>query len=202
MPIDLDAQRAERAKTRAAARPVDPGEANADTQPIILGGRVVAELPAELPLAALAPLQEVQDDAMLLIRQAVTVIGIGEQEPGRVDAATAGLVVDVLAANPKLPASLIAVVQDIGRQLLGDDGYAAVVAAIDSAGPDRFSVLDAAELIKGVVAWYAAAFGSLGKSSKPSGSAKTGGTTSNGTSRRTSVSTPAGSGRGRTTRGL
>jgi len=200
VPIDLDAQRRQRAQDRAANRPVDAGEANGDTEQVVLNGKVIAELAAELPMAAMGPLQDIQEDALLLIREAVKIMtSAGEDGKASVDAAALGLFIDVLTTNPELPASLITVVQEVARELLGDDGYQAVLDAIHDKGPGRLSLLDVAALIKGIVGWYRLAFGSLGKSSTPTGSAPSGGKTSKPTSRRPTGSTRGASGRGQPT---
>lgn len=178
--IDLDKERA----ARAAAR-----EAKGQEFPIRLGGQVVATLPAELPLDALAPLRDLDSDITLLLRTAMRAARGGTEGQERWEATE--LVVDLLAANPALPLAVIDTVTAITRNLVGDDGYAALVEA-------RLSREDVAALAKGVFRFYGL---SLGESSAPSASPEGSGTTSPGTSSTTSDSTPEVSGSDQETKG-
>lgn len=168
--IDLDAERARRAAER---------EVSGESTPIVLGGKEVAYLPAELPLQALAPLRRLDEEITLLVRAAVDMWKEGTDQ-SRIDGAS--LIIDVLAANPKLPTTAIDVVQDMARALLGEEGFDALMA-------QSLSTNDLAYLANGILAAYGL---SLGEASPSSGSpTEGGGPTSSTTSEPTSDSTPA-----------
>lgn len=173
--LDLDVARAERAKARAAQRE-GAGEALA----VRIGGQVIAELPSEFPLSVLGPLTGLNVDIAYVIRAASQVAG------GQGDQRQAGfqLLVDVLAANPHLPAEIITAVKEMGRRLLGQDGYDALVAT-------GVTWWDARDLVKGVLGWYGM---SLGESLPSAPSSGSDGGTSNPTSNGTTTSTPVPSG--------
>jgi hypothetical protein len=177
--LDLDAARAERAKGRAAAR-----EGAGETLRVRFGGRQIAELPAEFPLAVLEPLRDVNVDIAYVIRAATQVTNDQERQAGL------QLLVDVLAANPALPVEIIGAVKDIGRRLLGDDGYAALAGQ----QPTWWDVRD---LVKGVLGWYGMGLGESSPSTPSSGSD---GETSKPTSSATTKSTPAARGGNRARR--
>lgn len=164
--LDLDAMRAERARVRAARR-----EGRGETLPIRFGGHQIAELDAEFPLDTLEPLQDVNLDLALLIRQAIDLVAADSQ---RAQMATVDTIVSVLASNPDLPAEVINAVKEMGRRLFGADGY-------DMFTTQRPTPWDVGALITGLFAWYGV---SLGESSSPSTPSVDGGTskpTSNGT---------------------
>lgn len=165
--------RSERAKARAAAR-----EGAGETLPVRLGGQVIAVLPSEFPLTVLEPLTGLNVDVAYVIRAASQVTAQDQRQAGF------QLMVDVLAANPHLPVEIIAAVKEMGRRLLGQDGYDALVAA----GVTGWDVRD---LVKGVLGWYGM---SLGESSPSTPSSVNGGETSNQTSNGTTASMPAPSG--------
>lgn len=169
-PLDLDADR----KRRAAER-----EGKQMDQPIIIGGEVIAVLPVELPIDVLAPIRGMDDDIALLLREMVKGMQSGD---GRADAT--GLFVDLIAANPKLPTNLLDTIQQITRNLFGNEGYEALVKA-------RLTREDLGYLAKGVMEFYGL---SLGESLPSSDSPTDDGTTSSSTSSGTSPSTPDESG--------
>lgn len=171
---DLDAKRLARAQARAARR-----EAQSETLPIVFGGTVIAELPAEFPLDVLEPIQDINLDIALLVQQAVLNANAEDAAQANID-----LVVNILAANPDLPKELINAVREIGRRLLGDAGYAAFVAA-------RPTPWDVAALTSDMFSWYGLTLGEAWRSSTSSG---VDGETSNTISRTGSDSTPEASG--------
>jgi hypothetical protein len=171
---DLDAKRAARAQARAAR-----DQARGEKLPIVFGGSVIAELDAEFPLDTLEPLQHIDLDMALLIQQAVA--NATATDAGK---ANMELVVNVLAAHPNLPKEFIGAVKEIGRRLLGKDGYAAFVAV-------RPTPWDVAALVTDVFAWYGVA---LGEALGSSESSTNDGGTSTTTSSSTSGSTPQESG--------
>jgi hypothetical protein len=163
--LDLDAERA--ARREAAAKPVR----------LRLGGRTF-DLPAELPIDVLQPLENLDIDLAMLIRQAVT-LAQGQSDP----AAATALVVDLLVANPNLPKSLIDAVRQMGQRLLGEEAYAALVAS-------RPSYHDVAAVAKYLFKSYGV---SLGNASGSNGSSETAGATSPVTSNGSTDSTPGSS---------
>ena len=169
--IDLDAERASRAAEH---------EGKAEGAPIRIGGKVVAVLPPELPLAALAPLRHLDADITLLIR---TTMGVARSKGAERMDQTA-LVVDLLAANPALPVALVDTIGEMAQALVGEDGYTALREA-------NLTVLDVAALVRNTFAFYGV---TLGEASGPSGSSANGGTTSLPTGSTTTDSTSAVSG--------
>lgn len=174
---DLDAKRLQRAKARAARR-----EAQGEQLPIVFGGQTIAVLEAEFPLDVLAPVQDINLDLALLVQQAIqaaTATGADAQ------AANVELIVNILAANPQLPREFVAAVQDMGKRLLGPEGYAAFIA-------QRPTPWDVAALISALFTWYGTTLGEFWRSST---SSTNDGRTSNTTSGSTaSDSMPEGSG--------
>lgn len=114
--IDLDNDR----QRRAAAREVSEGP------PIRFGGEVIATLPTELPLPVLAPLRKLDEEITLLLRQVMTVMNGSAEARERWDATS--LVVDILAANPTLPTTVVDVIAEMGALLLTQDGWDALMA--------------------------------------------------------------------------
>ena len=114
--IDLDAERDRRSQEN---------EARARTVPIKFGGEVVAHVPTELPLDVLAPLRRLDEEVSLLLRTVTTAMSSPEARD-RWDATS--LVIDILAANPKLPTTLIDVLEDMTSRLLTEDGRKALMA--------------------------------------------------------------------------
>jgi hypothetical protein len=173
--LNLDDSRADRARARAARQ-----EGRAETLPVILGGVTIATLAAEFPLSVLEPLTEINVDLGFVIKTVMQAAKSGEKEKQE---AGLNLIVDVLVVNPDLPASLLAALRDIGRRLLGDEGYAALMAANPSAG-------DIGALATGLMGWFGLSLGEfLGSSTSPSAA---GGETSKPTSPSTTADlTPA-----------
>lgn len=172
---DLDAKRLERARMRAARQ-----EARGETLPIVLGGQTIATLGAEFPLDVLEPLSHINLDIALLVQQAVAAA------QGSDNSANVELIVNILAANPDLPREFIAAVKEIGKRLLGEDGYSAFVAA-------RPTPWDVAALASVLFSWYGV---TLGESSGSSVASSTDGATSNTISGPSGASTPATAGDG------
>lgn len=178
--LDLDAARETRLEAARAARGEEKGP-----EELKLGGKVITLLPAELPMDVLEPLTKIDIDTALLFRSVLDVY----KSTGQKDAAASvesliGMLVDLVLTNPKLPQELVGAVKDMGRRVLGEDGYIAFVAA-------RPSLQDGAALVKGLATKYSL---SSGKSSAPSTSSN-GGRTSTPISGTTSAdSTSTGSG--------
>lgn len=173
---DLDARRRARSQARAARQ-----EAQGETLPIVLGGAVIAELPAEFALDVLEPLTQLDLDMALLVQQAIA-------NATATDAARANmeLIVNILAANPNLPREFVHAVKEIGKRLLGEDGYDAFMAA-------RPTPWDVAALASDVFSWYGLTLGEAWGSSTSSQTTVDGGT-SNSISKTGSESTPGESG--------
>lgn len=110
--IDLDQERARRAAQR---------EVQAETLPIRLGGEVIASIPTELPLDVLAPLRRLDEEITLLLRSVMQMMNSESDEQVQKDAL--GLVIDILAANPALPNTVIEVIEEMCKRLLGKDGF-------------------------------------------------------------------------------
>jgi hypothetical protein len=180
--LDLDAKRDERAKARAARH-----EGRGDTLPVVFGGQAIVTLDAEFPMSVLEPLTALNVDIAYLIRGAVQMMAASEAEQRT---ATVGLLVDVLAASPGLPGEIITAVKEMGRRLLGDDGYAAFTAQ----SPTWWDVRD---LIQGLMDWYGVRLGE----SPPSPPSLNGSETSKQTSSGTTTLTPAASGKSRARKG-
>jgi hypothetical protein len=180
--LDLDAARAERAKARAARH-----EGRSDTLPVVFGGTTIATLAAEFPMSVLEPLTALNVDIAHIVRATVQMLTISEQEQRT---ASIALVVDVLAANPTLPNELIGAVKEMGRRVLGVDGYAAFVAQ----SPTWW---DTRDLIQGLLSWFGVSLGE----SQPAPESSSDGETLNQTSNGTIPLTPAASGRNRAKRG-
>jgi len=172
MLLDLDEKREQRAAAREGKN--EPLEVKA-------GGRVIATLEPEFPLDVLEPLRAVDQDLALLLRQALTMAQGGDTLNAT------GLVIDLLAMNPKLPTIFLDTVRECATRLFGADG---VDALIDF----RLRREDLAELAKGVASFYGL---SLGEASDSSDSPESGGETSSVTSSASTDSTPAVSGRPR-----
>lgn len=147
--IDLDRER----KTRAAAR-----EGRKQAMPIRIGGEDIATLPVELPVDVLAPLRDLDESITLLLRSAMQAQK-AQNPQARWEASE--LVVDLLAATPTLPLDVINVLQQIGANLLGEDGLAKLLAA-------RPSAEDYAALAKGVFRFYGVTLGEVSPSSDSS----------------------------------
>lgn len=176
--VDLADRRAQRTRARAARR-----EGRGDTLTLRLGGTEIATLGPEFPLDVLEPLQHVNVDLPFLIRQAIEMVNTAENKDAG-QAAVLTYVVEILAVHPNLPAEVVAMAKEMGRRLLGDQGYEAFVET-------RPSPWDVAALVSVLADWYGL---SLGESPRPTDSSN-GGPTSNTTSSTTSESTPGDSGR-------
>lgn len=175
--IDLDAERSLRAQQR---------EVQADSVPIRLGGKTVATIPTELPLDVLAPLRRLDEEITLLLRSVMTAMNAGREAQERWDATS--LIVDILAANPKLPTTVVDVIHDMAVALFGEEGFAAFMAA-------RPSKDDLAVLAKRLLAFYGFSLGeSQPSSDSPTGEEQDGGTTSLPTGSTTTGSTSEESG--------
>ncbi|MFC6938181.1 hypothetical protein ACFQHO_53185 [Actinomadura yumaensis] len=142
-------------------------------------------LPAELPVAAIAPLRSLNMDITYLLRQVADLARMSSDDPDEV-AARMGIidmVINLLVSNPDLPSELLATVEQIAVALFGEDGYAQFLA-------EKESLDDIAETVRAVASWYAVALGKL----VSRWSSSTGGETSKATSSAGTVSTPEPSG--------
>lgn len=169
--IDLDQER----RLRAAKR-----EGKRQPLPIRCDGQVIATLPVELPIDVFEPLRGLDADLTLVLRYAMQAY----KTQGEERANAAETVIDVLAANPGLPVTVLTVLTQVARNLLTDEGFEAFRAT-------RPSGDDIAALTKGVFRFYGL---NLGELSEPNGSSTPVGTTSSTTSKPTSESTPEESG--------
>ncbi len=136
------------------------------------------ELPVELPVDVLAPLTEVNMDVSLLIRQVLDARNEAVENGAAANEAILDAVVNMLIANPNLPTELVDAVKTMASRLLGDEGYAALVAY-------RPTVGDLGAIAKHLGRQYGVG---LGEASPSSDSSEGTGTTSNPTS---PASTPA-----------
>jgi hypothetical protein len=144
--------------------------------PVLVFGDVTVLLPVELPLQVLAPVVDLDLDLAMLIRKAVDAArGSGDERSTSLD-----FILDLLVANPNLPAQAVAAVKDVARNLFGDDGYEALVA-------ERPSLPDIQDLVKFIVATYGVGLGESSSPDEQSGS----GTESSASSNASTDSTPA-----------
>lgn len=182
--IDLDAARERRLAAAAEKARAAKAEYTVGEEPLIFGGATVATLPAELPLAVWEPLVGIPY-LPLLLRSLVE----AAQAQGDQQTEAASLIVDVLGSEPSLPTDLLAAAAEMGRRLLGEDGFARLMDQRPS-HPDIF------ELVCAVWAKYFPGGAGLGELMGPSESLSSAGTTSKPTSSGTTGSTPAVSGDG------
>ncbi|MFF2620086.1 hypothetical protein [Kitasatospora sp. NPDC058046] len=182
--IDLDVARERRLAAAAETARAAKAEYTVGEEPLIFGGATVAMLPAELPLAVWEPLIGIPYLPLLLRSLVEAAQAQGEQQTQ-----AAGLIVDVLGSEPSLPSDLLAAAAEMGRRLLGDDGYKQLMA-------QRPSHADLLELVRYAWTKYFWGGGGLGELIGPSATASSGGTTSKPTSSGTTSSTPAVSGDG------
>lgn len=169
--LDLDADRQRRAAER---------EGRGDTLPIKVGGQVVATLPPELPIDVLTPLRDIDEDIALLLSTVMRTATAEGRTQQQALWETTGIVVDMLVSNPRLPVTVLDVIQKIAARLLTEEGFAALMAA-------RPSREDLGFLAKHIFLFYGV---SLGEASRPPDSSPNGGPTSSTTSSSTSGSTP------------
>ncbi|WP_371500307.1 hypothetical protein OG871_27585 [Kitasatospora sp. NBC_00374] len=182
--IDLDAARKRRLAAAADKARAAKAEYTVGEEPIILGGAQVAVLPAELPLEVWQPLIGVPYLPLLLRKLVEAAQSKGEQQ-----AEAAGLIVDVLGSEPGLPSDLIAAAGEMGRRLLGEDGYTRLMA-------ERPSHSDVLELVRFAWTKYMGGGAGLGELIGPSETPSNAGTTSKPTSSASTTSTPGASGDG------
>ncbi|WP_327074440.1 hypothetical protein OG196_31870 [Kitasatospora purpeofusca] len=182
--IDLDAARKRRLAAAAEKARAAQAEFTVGEEPVVLGGTTVATLPAELPLEVWQPLIGIPYLPLLLRNLVEAAQSNGEQQ-----AEAASLIVDVLASEPGLPADLIAAAGEMGRRLLGEDGYGRLMA-------ERPSHADVLELVRYAWSKYMGGGAGLGELIGPSASPSNAGTTSNPTSSASTTSTPEASGDG------
>lgn len=168
--FDIYDSRADRARQRAARR-----EGRGDTLAIRFKGADVATLEAEFPLDVLEPLQRVNVDVTLLVRQAMD---LAKAEGSDEQMAMLGFIVDVLAANPELPKELVGAVKEMARRLFGQQGYEALVT-------QRPTPWDIGALIGRLMGWYGVNLGESSGSSTPVPAGATSNTISNSTSEST-----------------
>ncbi len=141
------------------------------------------ELGPEFPLDVLEPLQDIDVDLALLIREAIKMSSAAESDEGMWDVVSS--IVEILVVSPNLPKSSIAAAKEMARRLLGEDGYAALVAF-------RPSLWDVSDLVSTLTDWYGLSAGESSRSTTQQ--VAPGGPTSNSISGTTSGSTPGISG--------
>ncbi|MFJ8043791.1 hypothetical protein ACIRBX_25145 [Kitasatospora sp. NPDC096147] len=182
--IDLDAARTRRLAAAADKARTAQAEYTVGEEPVVLGGTEVAVLPAELPLEVWQPLVGIPYLPLLLRKLVEAAQSQGEQQ-----AEAAGLIVDVLGSEPSLPADLVGAFAEMGRRLLGQEGYDRLMAQ----KPSHSDVLELARY-----AWskYLSGGAGLGELIGPSEPSTTAGTTSKPTFSGTTTSTPGVSGGG------
>ncbi|MFC4014701.1 hypothetical protein ACFOY2_46275 [Nonomuraea purpurea] len=156
--IDLDIDRDERLAVIAAER----GAAVADTFPLKFRGRVVCELPTELPLDVLEPLTHVAVDLGLIVRTALD--AARSKDPDAANMALFDMVIDQLIINKQLPDQVLKAVHKMAVRLLTEQGFADFFAL-------RPSLPDMVALVKGLLRAYGLR---LGESSPSSGSSSDG----------------------------
>lgn len=168
--LDLDQSRADRAA--AAAR-----EGRGVGLPIKVGGTVVATLPVEFPLDVLEPLRVIDfDDLPMLFREAydaATGDATRTEEAGL-------LLLDLLVSRPGLPANLFGAAVQVAKNLLGEEGFAALAAS-------RLSRQDVAAIIAAAARHFGV---SLGESSRSTDSPESDGPLSSAISSGSTDSTP------------
>lgn len=176
--IDLDAERSQRSARR---------EAMADHLPLRFGGEIVAQIPTEMPLDVLAPLRRLDEEITLVIRTMMDVMRAEAEAQQRWDAAS--LIMDILATTPNLPSTLVSVIEDMAKRLLGEEGYTAFMSK-------RPTLPDMVALGSRLLSFYGMSLGESQPSSPSSGEEETSaGEISNPTSPTTTPdSTPAESG--------
>lgn len=150
-------------------------------QPAIIAGTPPREyqLPRELPLSVFAPFLHVNEAlGVLLVGLKDVIMGTADGEEA--DTKSMSTVIDVIGAYPELPRTFLDAVAQVGRDVMGEDGYAAFVA-------DKPSREDVTGLFKALAGEYGV---DLGKLLGSWSSAETGGKTSTPTSEPASASTP------------
>lgn len=164
--LDLLAKRAERTGWD------DVSGTTPRTYPITAGDKTIATLGPELPLAVLEPLKAIDQELSLLFNKVLSAINADLTQ-----AEIASQVMDFLVAYPDLPAKAVRIIGDVGKNLLGEEGFAEFLAL-------RPSLQDVMALTSGITGWYGV---SVGESSGSSDSAEEpDGTTSTPTSDDTS----------------
>lgn len=158
--IDLDAERESRAGQR---------EGGNVGVPVRFGGKEICVLPVELPIDVFAPLRDIDEALMLLLREAMQ-MATGPEASLKWEATE--MVVNLLAASPRLPTAVVDVVSQIGKNLMTPEGFAMFAA-------EHPSKEDIAALVKLVFRVYGV---SLGEALPSSDSSETGGGTSSTTS--------------------
>lgn len=179
MALDLDAKRAERARSRAAKRE----GANPNGVDVTFDGKPYL-LPAELPATVLDPLIDGDLDLVGLIKVAYDASRDAQRSQESRDDMES-MVWSALAQHPDLPVSVVRAIRDSLALLFGADQWASFQASSPS-------LADIGALIVGLVREYGVGLGEALRSASSSG---TDGTTSSPTSSDTAaVSTPAASG--------
>lgn len=175
--IDLDAER----KNRAAKR-----EGKNQPLPIRIGGDTIATLPVELPIDYLEPLRGLDQDLTIVLRSIVQSVRASDQSE-RLD--EMDMIIDVLAANPALPVTVLDTITEVAKNVLTVEGFGLLMSQHPSAQ-------DLAALAKGVFRFYGVSLGeSLAPSGSSTGSGETSKTTSSieGSTSETSTPTPGSS---------
>ncbi|MER6830929.1 hypothetical protein ABT352_33385 [Streptosporangium sp. NPDC000563] len=124
--------------------------------------KLIAQVPSELPLHALEPFTRLDMDMAYLMH---VVQGAFRAENSAMDQQEIiGMVIDLLIKSPHLPAQFVEAVRQMGREILGEDGYAAFMA-------ERPSVFDIGDLVKGLMASWGVG---QGESLPPNGGSPSG----------------------------
>lgn len=172
--IDLDEERVLRSERRSV---------KAAEVPIRLGGEVVAYVPTELPIAALSPLRRLDSEITLILRSVMTMMNQSREAQERWDATS--LVVDVLAANPALPTTVVDVISEMAKELFGAEGLEKFLSK-------KPSTADMGALAKRLLGFYGLSLGESQPSSVSSSEEEQGaGTTSTPTSLGTTPESPS-----------
>lgn len=195
---NLTARRRARREARYGS-PYAPGEIPGRGFPIELAGEILAYLPAEFPLAALAPIRDFEDEIGGILYGAFQVFtrrqGLSEPVEGETPEQKAAreteensdlikAIIGAISDRADLPKRAVNAFLDVCRNLFGQDGYDKLCTA-------GITAQDIPDL--GAWAWQKWQ-ASPGESSTSSGGAGTAGETSQATSSGTSGSTPDGSG--------
>lgn len=142
-------QRADQRRKAAKEAEAAGREARGETYPLDFGTTQV-ELGAEFPITALEPLLGLDEEIGLVIKQAVTLATVRDDDEQQREGVQ--LMVDLLVMTPNLPRKLLGIAREVGDNLLGAEAMGALLAS----GP---SAPDVASLVGAIWSWYAEALG-------------------------------------------
>lgn len=118
-------------------------------------GKLIAELPPELPIDVFSPIREVNVDWTYLLRHALDLAGLSEnQQPTK----ALSMLVDMLVVNPSLPEEVLQAIAAMAQNLFGEDGYHELLAL-------RPSGQDIREIVAALGEWYGVSLGESESSS-------------------------------------